>query len=288
MTCSNQNYITVGVFEKERSIPVPCGKCIPCLINKRSDWSYRLEQEYKHSKSAIFVTLTYDNKHCPDELRKIDVQLYLKRLRKKDGTNTIRYYAVGEYGTNFGRPHYHILLFNASELHARTSWVDSKGKEIGIVHIGKVTEASIAYCTKYIVQPELTDNHRQKPFSLMSRKYGIGAKYLTDVMVAWHREDDRNYIQRYGVKARLPRFYREKIWPAIKPKNGMHSEISKSWNALREQVSKKAMALTLDNQKQENDYYKNIYGDRWEQAKAESKTALLNRVKTKIKFSQTL
>lgn len=282
MNCINQRFITVG----EKVIDVPCGKCLPCLINKRNDWSFRLEQEYKRSKSALFVTLTYDNKHCPDELRKVDVQLYLKRLRKKDGTNTIRYFAVGEYGSNFGRPHYHVLLFNASEDHARSSWNDSKGNPIGLVHIGKVTAASVAYCTKYIVQPELVKDGLQKPFSLMSRKYGIGAHYLTDEMVAWHRADDRNYTMRYDQKCRLPRFYREKIWPNYKPTNGIQSYISHAILADRQRVSAKAMALTLDQQKKEREYWKEAHGENWETAMVESRTAILSRVKQKVSYTQ--
>lgn len=279
MTCIDKKSIWVENINK--LIDVPCGKCIPCLMNKRNDWSFRLEQEHKVSKSAHFITLTYDEKHLRTDrkLCKRDLQLYLKRLRKKDESTRIRYYAVGEYGEKTGRPHYHILLFNSDEANIRSAWVDSLGSSIGNVHIGRVTGASIAYVTKYCVQT--IPKARQKkgapydgrPFATMSRAYGIGGNYLTDCMVDWHRANDANHVVRPGnVKGRLPRFYREKIW--YKPKD-------------RERISSAAMKLTLDNQKKEQDYYKKKHGSRWESVMLESRDVMLRRVKQKVQFTQT-
>lgn len=260
---------------EEYPVSVPCGKCVPCLINKRTDWSFRLEQEYKYSKSALFVTLTYDMKHQPSDgsLDKRHLQLYLKRLRKLDGSNKIRYYAVGEYGGETGRPHYHLLLFNCFDSHARKAWCDIKGAPVGIVHVGTVTPASVAYCTKYIVQPHNALAGLQKPFSVMSRAYGIGGRYLTDVMVQWHRDDDKNYTLRDGQKARLPRFYREKIWYKTQD---------------RERVSSAAMKLSLENQEKERSYYQKAHPQNWEQVMIESRNSVIARVKQKVAFTQTL
>lgn len=164
---------------EEYAVSVPCGKCLACLSNKRMEWIFRLEQEHKYSSSAWFVTLTYDEKHLRSDrsLCKRDLQLYFKRLRKYDGHKNIRYYAVGEYGEVTGRPHYHILLFNAVESFIRSAWYDAKQRPIGIVHLGNVSAASIAYCTKYVIQrPEVMADGRERPFALMSRKYGIGGR----------------------------------------------------------------------------------------------------------------
>lgn len=282
MTCKDQKTIWPGNY----AISVPCGKCIPCLINKRADWSFRLQQEHKVSESSFFITLTFDPKHCPRSLDKAHLQNYLKRLRKQDGTNSIRYYAVGEYGGQSGRPHYHVLLFNAQEGDARSCWRDSRGRSLGMVHVGTVTMASIQYCTKYIVQPDVMPegSELQKPFSLMSRKYGIGAMYLTDEMIAWHREDDRNYAMLYDQKTRLPRFYREKIWPLVKSV----SRYSKHWIVDRDRVSKKAMELTLSNQEKERDYYRKNHGLNWERVMLQSRDAVLSRVKQKVAYTQHL
>lgn len=48
-----------------------------------------------------FVTLTYDEEHLPPDgsLRKRDLQLYLKRLRRR---LPFRFFAAGEYGERGG------------------------------------------------------------------------------------------------------------------------------------------------------------------------------------------
>lgn len=257
---------------EEKPVLVRCGKCIPCLVSKRNDWSFRLEQEYKYSKSAVFITLTYDQKHLPSDqcISKRDLQLFMKRLRKHDKSNSIRYFAVGEYGSHYGRPHYHVLLFNTSETDVRKAWVDSKGRPIGIVHVGTVTAASVAYVTKYIVQAGGEIDGRVKPFTLMSRKYGIGGKYLTDEMVAWHREDDRNYAIRDGQKIALPKFYKDKIF----------------YGKQKEQVSSAAGLRAVGQKEKERKYYVDKYGAKWLDRLNEARERLIERVKQKVSFTQ--
>lgn len=259
---------------EEYSIQVPCNKCIACLSNKRQDWAFRLQQEFKFSQSALFVTLTYDEKHLRSNrsLCKRDVQLYLKRLRKRNGTKSfIRYYAVGEYGTKSNRPHYHILLFNADVLDVREAWIDSKGKSIGIVHIGQVTEASISYTIKYIVQPPTELGDLEPPFALMSRAYGIGGRYLSDEMVQWHRENDANYAMVYRQKVRLPRFYKSKIWYDVTD---------------RERVSKLSLMQSIVAQEKERQYFIDNYGNDWLRVYTEMRDAVLDSVKVKVAFTQ--
>lgn len=259
---------------EEYSLSVPCGKCLACLSNRRNEWAFRLEQEYKYSSSAYFVTLTYDEKHLRTNksLNKRDVQLYLKRLRKRDGTHKIRYYAVGEYGTKSARPHYHILLFNvANESAIREGWCDSRAMPIGFVHIGKVTQASVAYTLKYMVQPFQEVEGLEKPFSLMSRGYGIGGRYLTDQMVQWHRDNDANYVIRDGIKSRLSRFYKSKIWYDLTD---------------RERVSKAAILQSLQSQEAERRELEKRYGSRGHAKYIEMRDAMLKRVKTKVAFTQ--
>lgn len=260
---------------EEYPVSVPCGKCLACLSTKRSDWAFRLEQEHKYSTSAYFITLTYDQKHYPSDgsLDKKHVQDFMKRLRKKD-VNKLRYYLVGEYGTISGRAHYHMLLFNVSSSEfVRQAWCDYKGNAIGIVHIGNVTGASVAYVLKYLVQPIAGDDGRQKPFALMSRGYGLGARYLSDDMVDWHRHNDANYSIRQGVKIRLNRFYKSKIW---------YNEQDK------ERVGKAALLRSLSDAEKELSYYKKTYGDSWERVMIEFRDAVISRISKKVAFSQTI
>lgn len=194
---------------------VPCGKCNFCLEARRSEWSFRLRQELKVSDSAYFLTMTYADDNLPrDEqgravLRKKDVQLFIKRLRKACvGMSKVRYYAVGEYGTETSRPHYHCILFNVPQHVADIFdrlWID------GNIMIGSVTDASIHYVTKYHVNAVGESDGRAPPFSLMSRKPGLGSNYLV-THTKWHLQGLRNFTEVNGFKGRIPRYYREKMF----------------------------------------------------------------------------
>ena len=106
-------------------IEIPCGKCIGCRLEYSRQWANRMMLEAKYHSQNWFVTLTYDDLHVPRSyygdpnsgealpsltLRKRDIQLFFKRLRKQTGQN-FRYYACGEYGENTHRPHYHFIVF---------------------------------------------------------------------------------------------------------------------------------------------------------------------------------
>lgn len=287
MKCPNPNY----VWPKNKVIAVPCGKCMVCLSNKRHDWSVRLEQEQKVSKSSHFVTLTYSEKYYPTEygVIKRHLQLYFKRLRKE--CPKLRYYAVGEYGSNTGRAHYHAIIFNAEEKPIIECWTltrkifskDSKEllkkvkEPIGIVHIGQVNQASIRYVTKYVIQKNQDVGKLNPPFALMSRAYGLGAHYLTDAMVKWHRANDRVYMMDYNTKHRLPRFYKDKIWP-----NSTWSD----WAYKREQLSKK---IQKEADQRESYNLKVIASQGYKNPEKMQKVmsdAVAARIKSKVAFSQ--
>ena len=60
----------------------------------------------------------------------------------------VRYYAIGEYGSQFQRPHYHVLLFNVP-----TELIRIMAEKIwkkGNVHIGRVERKSIGYVAGYL------------------------------------------------------------------------------------------------------------------------------------------
>lgn len=281
MTCPYPRF----VWPKGKIIGVPCGKCLFCLQNRRNDWTARLMQEYKVSSSAHFVTLTYHPKYLPDRgVTKRHLQLFIKRLRK-ESQNRLRYYAVGEYGSRTGRAHYHLILFNLEDPEfIRGVWrhPDTK-QELGIVHIGKVTEASCAYVTKYVIQRhDHSDKSLNPPFCLMSRGYGLGAHYLTDKMVQWHRCDDRNYMMDCAIKKRLPRFYKEKIWPSSEWSN---------WKWRREQVGEKSF-LAGQLAEKENIRLLRIAGydssDKIAKVRKEMRDAVESRIMQKTAYTQTL
>lgn len=201
--------------------PVPCGRCQPCRSRITRQWIFRLKQEYRDSMYAHFVTLTYDGEHVPISdkkmmnLNKKDVQDFIKRLRHTC-TNTLKYYAVGEYGSRNNRPHYHMILFNFNPEGDETDVILKVWKN-GSIHVGEVNEKTIAYTCKYLDKkkriPMFKGDTRQKEFSLSSN--GLGKGYLTESMKKWHKNDvSRNYVlDRDTVyKIPLPKYYRDKIY----------------------------------------------------------------------------
>ena len=201
-------------------ISVPCGKCGACLKNRRNSWTFRLKEEFRKAKSAWFLTLTYDDDHMEwsDQgfmtVRKRTLQLFMKKLRfhqSKINNVKIRYYGVGEYGTKTDRPHYHLLVFNVDKTLVR-KMADIWGK--GQISVGSVNDASIHYVTKYHVNihdhPEM-DGMREKEFSIMSRKPGIGFSYVARTR-AWHENQSRGYVVNNGFKQAMPQYYKDKIF----------------------------------------------------------------------------
>lgn len=217
--------------KKDDPTPFPCGKCPECLSRRAQGWSFRLMKHELTAKSALFVTLTYSPDYVirfsnnPDytiltknnflTLNKKHVQNYFKRLRKLS-SDVLKYYAVGEYGSDNKRPHYHIILFNATVDNCIKAW-SLDNQEFGSIYFGDVSGASIGYVLKYMTKfksiPEHKNDDRIPEFSLMSK--GLGLNYLTDRMKEWHLNDleNRCYVTVDGnKKIAMPRYYKNKIY----------------------------------------------------------------------------
>ena len=112
----------------DRPVTVSCGQCIGCRLERSRQWAVRCMHEASMHTDNCFVTLTYSDEgiahldRCIDpetgeigagplrSLNKRDIQLFMKRLRKRTGAK-IRYLQCGEYGSKTQRPHHHVLLF---------------------------------------------------------------------------------------------------------------------------------------------------------------------------------
>lgn len=211
---------------------LPCGRCYPCTMRRVSGWSFRLVQEDRRAYSSAFVTLTYNTENIPisnkgfKTLSKTDLQSFFKRLRYyekeeryiSDSRNNcpIRYYACGEYGSQRHRPHYHIILFNASFKAIEKAWCKD-GKPIGDIYYGTVSEASVGYCLKYINKtskiPMHQNDDRLKEFALMSKR--LGDNYINERTKKWHHSNlEGNFYLPLtdGKKASIPRYYKQKMF----------------------------------------------------------------------------
>lgn len=217
---------------------VPCGQCIACRITRRTHWAIRMYHESLYWPWSIFVTLTYSDENLPfaGSLRKRSVVLFLKRLRKRLGERSIKYFACGEYGDKFGRPHYHMILFgmfvceNCKSCNwegsfdkptgdceiIRNAWKNDKGEEIGNIRISNLTYDRCRYVAKYIEKTYITDDMKKEregllfckelPFRISSNGIGFdyvmeNAKYLQERMWLYHD----------GKKVGLPLAYKKKL-----------------------------------------------------------------------------
>lgn len=222
------------------NMQLPCGNCIGCKIARAQEWASRCMHELREHHSSVFVTLTYEDKFLPPggQLVPKDLALFLKRLRKvcesplvdwisvnTDGpyVKRLRFLACGEYGEQFGRPHYHAILFGVGfpdALRATAKLWRSPGLESvwgkGTVNFGQVTRASCAYVAGY-VHKSMGRNYcdsdgvvMQPPFLRCSK--GIGKLY------AQRYADDfkHGFLVVDGDRRKVPRYYK-KVLEGVRP-----------------------------------------------------------------------
>lgn len=134
----------LGEFEEDITCPLDFGKCKYIRTHQISD--------------AVGV-LWYD-----------DVQRFLKRLRKyinkNYGRKEFKYFSVGEYGSRYKRPHFHIIFgfddfgFESFKSAVLENWKmcdwrklhDEKGRFKGVERIanGEDGKGTAYYCASYV------------------------------------------------------------------------------------------------------------------------------------------
>lgn len=213
------------------TLTVKCGKCMDCRLSFAHEWSLRVMHEVKTSGPSSFVTLTYDDAHLPvdQSLNYRHFQLFMHRLRKRLPGGG-RFLMCGEYGDDFGRPHYHAILFNVEfgdrqylsskdGVKLYTSKLLADLWQLGFVTVGDVTLDSASYVARYstkkitgpaagavyqfvTLEGEVVD--REPPFLHSSNRPGIGydwfARYHSDVFPC-------DYLVHGGKKFPVPRYY---------------------------------------------------------------------------------
>lgn len=200
-----------------RNFKVPCGRCSGCLASRARDWSLRCVLEAREYEKNCFVTLTYSPDNLPEHgsLEVRDLQLFMKRLRKKYSTIKIRYFACGEYGSKGGRPHYHLLLFNF-DFPDKWMWHSSGGSgnvlyrsseleklwPFGHSVVGQLTVQSAAYVARYCYKKFYGGDaderlrhygNRVPEFVVMSRKPGIGYNFYKKYWKDFYPKDFFHY-----------------------------------------------------------------------------------------------
>lgn len=202
MQCTNP----IGL--KHLTFPVPCGKCTSCRISRVREWSIRILHESDYHENNLFLTLTYNDDNLPDDLSLniAEFQAFMKRLRKRLNYR-IKYYACGEYGEKYNRPHYHAIIFGMS---LKEKPLIEESWEKGFVHVGYLSYDSARYTAEYVQKKysgplaESVYGNRQIPFQLQSQ--GIGRQFALDN----EKQIRENlYLTVKGVKHSIPRYYRK-------------------------------------------------------------------------------
>lgn len=224
---------------------LPCGRCIGCRKDRAKAWALRCTLEDQAHLHTAFTTLTYDDAHLPPTLQRNHLQLFLKRLRKYAAGRTIRFFASGEYGEQYHRPHYHAILFG---LDGKPSATDcelvQRAWPHGHTRTEPCTPARINYIAGYVAK-KIGDDHApahdrvdpttgevyryQPPFIQMSRRPGIGG-HARQWPQSW-----KDYAIKDGWKMAVPRYLHE-AWKKTATKEEQEK--------LRQE--KKARALTRD------------------------------------------
>lgn len=233
--------IKFGDCQNGNPIYLPCGRCTGCRNDLTKDWAVRCYHESQLHDYSCVLTLTFNDENLNSKftLEKQDIQNFVKRLRQfirrsKDLKQNypqfykqkISYLYCGEYGSNFQRPHYHLILFgfdfpdkkllkssDSGDKLYTSQFLDSLWG-VGYSTIGSMSMASAMYCasylTKYVSKIEQDEIYcgRLPEFGHASKKPAIGLnwlkKYHNDILA-------HDAIIINNQKYRIPRYYLKKL-----------------------------------------------------------------------------
>lgn len=194
-------------------LTLPCGKCVECLQSYSTEWAVRCMFESRLHTFNCMITLTYAD--APKSVCRRDLQLFIKRLRRRIEPVKIRYFGCGEYGKKGARPHYHIIIFgwrpdDLEKFFFRDGhWVYKSAFvarvwDLGFISVEDVTWQSAKYTAKYLQKLQTLRPEQQPPFTCMSLKPGIG---LDAFDPSW-LDSDKVYLE--GRTYSIPRYFRRK------------------------------------------------------------------------------
>lgn len=161
--------------------PLPCGRCLPCRINKRRMWTFRILLEASLYEENLFCTFTYNDDHYPSDgfVNPTEFKNLIQRIRRRL-PNEFRYFGVGEYGDRSWRAHYHCILFNVGESQKRiidSAWNNLKTGR-GFTYIvpvnPKIAQYICGYTIKKLTKAEDPQLSGRKPEFMRSSRKGGG------------------------------------------------------------------------------------------------------------------
>lgn len=257
--------------KKVKLVPIPCGHCDQCRLQRSNEWVTRIICEYEtNGKKGCKIDLTYNPEHVPEGyvLKKSDYQSFIRRLRmhlKRHDPEYkgFTYYIGGEYGEKYGRPHYHIIIIgweptdleeiglsNTGYPMYRSStidqnWTTGKGKSKsnnGFATIEPLTMETVSYATRYTNKKSGNAKINKGVPEFQAQSQRIGLKYWN-----LHKEEIKNdtgiWIKKKD-KAKLvkiPRYFK-KLWAEENP---IEYEMYIDWETKRmDNITKEKLAQT--------------------------------------------
>ena len=192
----------------------PCGYCTGCRFKQQQQWTVRcLNEQTTHNETSSFITLTYNQQQLPAHagLDYTHWQKFIRSLKKRNNGKSIRYFGVGEYGDNFGRPHFHAILFGhhfddkipllgnkTKNLYRsqslQSAWCTSDQEPRGYVSVGDVTPESISYVCGY-VQKKIYGQMQGEHYKYIDLKTGEQTAHKPD-KYQWLRAPEKAFMSR--------------------------------------------------------------------------------------------
>ena len=254
--------------ERVRWVPIGCGKCMECRKQKAREWQIRMSEEIKENKNGKFITFTFSNESIIELMGALEIKVktkdkekekqvtenavatlavrrFLERWRRKY-KRSVRHWLVTELGhEGTERIHLHGIL-----------WTDRTNEEIeerwgyGHIWVGDyVNEKTVNYVMKYVNKIDL--KHKEyEPKILTSPGIGKGYMNRTDWKKNKYKgeETEDTYIYSNGTKAKLPIYYRNKIYT--------DEEREKLWLQLLDEEKRYILGQEICIKDGEEDYYK--------------------------------
>lgn len=210
-------------IKDSREITLACGKCIGCRTTRQRAWALRCMHEAAETRdkdgnslNSSFITLTYNDENYKAALDYRDYQLFMYRLRRRLGPK--RFFASGEYGGQFGRAHWHAIIFGEDFPDRRPFGPNYFRSPVleelwphGYSSVGEASYESAAYVAGYVVKKldgEKTrstivdqrtglDVERTPERGYMSLRPGLGSKWFEKYWKEVYRGRD-GIIQKGG------------------------------------------------------------------------------------------
>ena len=230
-------------------VEVPCGRCMLCKARLAKEWKVRLANELQATPThivnlnqvprVVFGTLTFnDDNYTDDESLLPDYFVKFRDSYRKCYGISPRYFAVTDRGSQFGRLHVHILIFNPRYYDCNTK---TYTKNVSVSNLREhhlwwpygfvsylawcKSSAVSSYVSDYISGANMWKEEpvkHGKPICEQALRYkpkiycskGIGSAWLTDEKIVKYNAGAPPLVMLNGFQYVLPRYYRNRIWPS--------------------------------------------------------------------------